>query len=126
MGERVPQHVQNLVIRDYAKRNGLVYKLSATEYAMPGSDMMLMQVLDELPELEGVICYSLFQLPVNAECRRHVFAEILRTGSRLHAAVEQMVVASAEDVELAETIWSVRSALDACPSAAEMLAATGA
>ena len=34
-GNRVPQHVQNMVIRDYCQRNGLNYLLSATEYAMP-------------------------------------------------------------------------------------------
>ena len=34
MGERAPQHVQNIVIRDYCKKNQLSYLLSATEYAM--------------------------------------------------------------------------------------------
>ena len=29
-GERTPQQVQNLVIRDYAQRNGIAFKLSAT------------------------------------------------------------------------------------------------
>jgi sporadic carbohydrate cluster protein (TIGR04323 family) len=33
-GQDWPQHVQNLVVRDYAQRNGLHYLLSATEYAM--------------------------------------------------------------------------------------------
>ena len=28
MGERVPQHVQNIVIRDYCKRNNLLYLLN--------------------------------------------------------------------------------------------------
>ena len=36
-----PQHVQNLVVRDYASRAKLPYLLSATEYAMPGCYMVL-------------------------------------------------------------------------------------
>jgi hypothetical protein len=38
---RVPQHIQNLVIRDYAARRKLHYLLSATEYAMPGCYLIL-------------------------------------------------------------------------------------
>ena len=37
MGERVPQHVQNLVIRNYCNQNKYQYLLSAVEYAMDGS-----------------------------------------------------------------------------------------
>ena len=33
-GQRIPQHMQNLVIRDYCQRNGHTYLLSAAEYAM--------------------------------------------------------------------------------------------
>ena len=32
--ERVPQHIQNLVLRNYCQVNKLHYLLSATEYAM--------------------------------------------------------------------------------------------
>ena len=46
-GTSTPQHVQNLVIRDYAARSGLDFKLSATEYAMDGCYLMLEAVLDE-------------------------------------------------------------------------------
>lgn len=63
MGERVPQHVQNLVIRDYCKRTGLQFLLSATEYAMVDCHLILEQILDELVNLHGLIAYSLFQLP---------------------------------------------------------------
>ena len=48
-----PQHVQNLVVRDYASRNKLHYLLSATEYAMPGSYMVLESALRELNHVEA-------------------------------------------------------------------------
>ena len=34
MGERVPQHVQNIVIKDFCQKNNLHFLLSSTEYAM--------------------------------------------------------------------------------------------
>ena len=77
MGERVPQHVQNLVIRDYCKKQGLQYLLSATEYAMPNSHLILQQVLDELSELDGIIFYSLFLLPEDTTERDRVMQIIL-------------------------------------------------
>ena len=73
MGERVPQHVQNLVIRDYCERNQLQFLLSAAEYAMPDCHLILEQVLDELPAIEGIAAYSLFQLPQEAALRQHVY-----------------------------------------------------
>ena len=72
MNERVPQHVQNLVIRDYCKKQGLQYLLSATEYAMANSHLILQQVLDELSQLDGVAFYSLFLLPEDKIAREHV------------------------------------------------------
>ena len=34
MGERVPQHIQNQIIRKFCEINNLEYSLSASEYAM--------------------------------------------------------------------------------------------
>ena len=59
LGERVPQHVQNLVIRDYCKKNQFQFLLSATEYAMPNSDIMLKQVVSELDKINGIVAYSI-------------------------------------------------------------------
>jgi len=106
-GSRTPQHVQNLVIRDYAQRKGLTYRLSATEYAMEGCCMMLHQILEELPDLEGVIAYSLFMLPQRAERRRAVCRRVLDSGARLHMAVEEFILADETDVERLENLWTI-------------------
>ena len=49
MEERVPQHVQNIVIRDYCSKKGIHYLLSATEYAMDNSSLILNHTLKFLP-----------------------------------------------------------------------------
>lgn len=106
-GNRTPQHVQNLVIRDYAQRKGLAFRLSATEYAMDGCYMMLHQVLQELSGIEGMIAYSLFMLPRRRERRLAVYRRVIEAGAQLHAAVEGFVLAGEGDVERLEDIWNV-------------------
>lgn len=111
MGSRAPQHVQNLVIRDYAQRNGLMYKLSATEYVMPHCYMMLEQVLAELPRLEGFIAYTLFMLPERRERRLEVYGRVLEAGCSLHTAVEGMVLSTQADIGRFEDVVAVHRAV---------------
>ena len=72
MGERAPQHVQNIVIRDYCIKNDFKYVLSATEYAMPGSDLMLKQIVQNFSSIDGVVAYSVFQMPEERQERNKI------------------------------------------------------
>jgi len=108
-GERTPQQVQNLVIRDYAQRNGIAFKLSATEYAMPGCYMMLNAVMEELPTLDGIILFSMFMLPNDESKRRRIYTQILEQGRELHAALENLTLRSAVDIGRLEDILRVNA-----------------
>ncbi len=103
-GSRTPQHVQNIVIRDYARRKNLQYLLSAAEYTMPGSYMVLEDILDELPRLRGLICYSIFMLPPDEARRRTIYDRVLGEGCDLHAAVEEIALTSKDDIQAIEDI----------------------
>ena len=59
MGERVPQTVQNLVLRNYCKNNNIIFELSSTEYAMEESFYVLNQLLNN-KKYKCIIFYSLF------------------------------------------------------------------
>jgi sporadic carbohydrate cluster protein (TIGR04323 family) len=111
MGERVPQHVQNIVIRDYCTRNGLQYLLSATEYAMDGSHLILEQVLNELPSIDGIIPYSLFQLPIDSDHRNRFYERILSLGKICYFAVEGLKLSNEEEKERIENIWRIKLVL---------------
>ena len=106
-GSRTPQHVQNIVIRDYARRKNLQYLLSAVEHIMPGSYMVLEDILDELPRLNGVILYSIFMLPPDETRRRQIYDRVLREGCDLHAAVEEITLSSQKDIQAVEDILLV-------------------
>jgi len=110
MGQRTAQHVQNLVVRDHAERNGLTFRLSATEYAMPGCYMQLRLILDELPRLEGVIAFSLFMLPIRAARRAEIMAEVLADRKQIHFALEGFAVRDAGDAARVEDVWRLHLA----------------
>ena len=108
LGERVPQHVQNLVIRDYCKKNQFQFLLSATEYAMPNSDIMLKQVISELDKINGIVAYSIFQLPINLEDRVVAIRSILEQKKEIHFACEDMRIQNNEDFEKIQNIWQIK------------------
>lgn len=110
LGNRTAQHVQNLVIRDYADRHGLAFRLSATEYAMPGCYMQLRLALDELPRLEGLIAFSLFMLPLRIARRAEVLTEVLSQGKQIHFALEGFAVRGADDAARIEDVWRLHLA----------------
>ena len=101
---RVPQHIQNLVIRDYAQRRKLHYLLSATEYAMADCYLVLEQVLADLAALDGVILYTMFMLPQVAADRVRIYRKVLAAGCRLHSAVEGFALADEADIERWENV----------------------
>lgn len=114
MGERVPQHVQNLVIRDYCERHQLQFLLSATEYAMPNCHLIFEQILSELSDLHGLVAYSLFQLPENEEHRKHIYQQLLHEHKSLHFAVEGLSANTEHGFERIETLWRIRQTLPLC------------
>lgn len=113
-GQRVPQHVQNLVIRDYCQRKQVFFLLSAVEYTMPGCHMMLEQVMNEMVNIDGLVCYSLFQLPENQVYRRQIYQRIIAQGTSLHFAVENAAIHTLRDAMKIEEIWLISKTLPKC------------
>lgn len=114
-GTHYPQRVQNLVVRDYAQRRGLAYRLSLTEYAMPGSTMMLESLLAELDAIEGIILFSLFTLPADRVRRRLVYERALAAGKPVHAALEQLALLKPHDADDWDRLIAIDAALPATP-----------
>jgi sporadic carbohydrate cluster protein (TIGR04323 family) len=109
---RVPQHIQNLVIRDYAKQRNFVYLLSGVEYRMNNSYIMLNEILTELNSIEGIILYSMFMLPEDQEDRLKIFNKIIEKKTSLHAAVEGMSLVKDDDVIRWQNIFSVSKVIE--------------
>jgi sporadic carbohydrate cluster protein (TIGR04323 family) len=107
MGRSTPQHIQQLVIRDYCAKRNMQFLLSATEYCMPGCTLILDAVLAELDSLEGIVMYSLYQMPTEKHKRERMYEALFSKGCSLHCAAESISIATAEDAARVEDIWSV-------------------
>ena len=112
MGERVPQHVQNLVIRNYCNQNKYHYLLSAVEYVMDGSYLILKQILQEIKNLDGIGFYSIFQLPYNDKDRIIFLEKIIKKKKFLFFCSEGFVVKNRKDVNRINTIWLIKKNLN--------------
>lgn len=111
MGRSTPQNVQQLVMRDYCAKKNMRFLLSATEYCMPGCTLMLDAVIDELDHLDGIVMYSLYQMPVQKEKREQLYKALFAKGCSLHCAAEGVVIANEDDAARIEDIWQVADAM---------------
>ena len=114
MEERVPQHVQNIVIRDYCSKKGIHYLLSATEYAMDNSALILRQLINDLSCVDGIVAYSIFQMPEDDTERQSIFNSILSSKKEIHFAVEGLSLYDNETYNHIENIWQVKKTLPYC------------
>ena len=114
MEERVPQHVQNIIIRDYCSKKDIQYLLSTTEYAMKNSTLMLRQLVRDLPSIDGIVAYSIFQMPEDDYERLSIFDSVLALQKEIHFAVEGLCLYDDQSHDHIENIWQVKKTLPSC------------
>ena len=115
VGERVPQHVQNIIIRDYCKKNSLDYLLSASEYKMKNSFLILSDLISNFNDIFGIVAYSLFQLPGDYNERNKILGKIIKKKKVIFFAVEQMKVSNLEEQNNINSIWEIKKILSLSP-----------
>ena len=108
MGERAPQHVPNIVMQDYCKKNNLIFLMSGTEYAMRNSYSILNGLISNLSEVDGIIFYSLFQLPEKINQRQDILKRIIKKKKKAFFAVEGISIKSINDLKLIDDIWKIK------------------
>lgn len=110
-GSRVPQHIQNLVIRSFCKNNKLIYLLSAAEYSMENSYHILNSTIKQLDGIDGIVFYSIFQLPDKINDRKKIYKKMLEKKKKLYFAVENLSLKNNSDIEKIENILVVQNLL---------------
>ena len=88
-GHRVPQHIQNQIVKSYCDLNNLKFVLSRAEYWINGStDCQLWAALKE--GFEHIVFYSIWQLPEREAIREKVYKYCIKNKITLHFAAEQL------------------------------------
>ena len=119
MGERVPQTVQNLVLRSYCKNNNIRFELSSTEYAMAESFYVLNQLLNN-KKYECIIFYSLFQLPYDTNLRKNILNNIIKSKKKIIFALENIIFKNEIDFQNLEYIWFIKKISNFCLTTEEL------
>tara|TARA_A100001388_G_scaffold277552_1_gene269439 strand:- start:1045 stop:2100 length:1056 start_codon:yes stop_codon:yes gene_type:complete len=110
-GERVPQNVQNIILRDYCKKNSYHFLLSGTEYAFKGSSYILSEILDNIKDYDGILFYSLYQLPENLEKRKKLYKKIIAKKKQIHFCLENIIIKNKKTCNYVEKIFLLKKSL---------------
>ena len=91
-GNRVPQHIQNQIVKLFCDQNDLSFVLSRAEYWINGStDCQLWAALKE--GFSHIVFYSLWQLPAHNSLRKDIYDYCFNYNITLHFAVERLSLA---------------------------------
>mgnify|MGYP001287170802 CR=1 FL=1 len=103
--ERVPQHVQNIVNKNYCQKNNFNFLMSSTEYATSDSTHILAEILKNFKKYDGILFYSLLQLPEKKKIRFNFYKKIINQNKQCHFAVENLSIKKQKDVSEIEEIF---------------------
>ena len=87
---------------------------------MPGSFLMLEQLLDSIKSVDGIVCYSLQQLPNDTTKREELFDRIIKADRSIHFAVEGLRVTDVASARRIGEIVGVQSVMPFCLSAQDL------
>ena len=102
-GYRVPQHLQNQVVKNYCDTNNLIFILSRAEYWINGSTQcQLWATLNE--GYRNIVFFSLWQLPIDETDRKRIYEHCTKNQIILHFATERLTTdpesTSLNDIEI--------------------------
>tara|TARA_B110000027_G_C16106143_1_gene295389 strand:+ start:541 stop:945 length:405 start_codon:yes stop_codon:yes gene_type:complete len=107
-GTYFPQRIQNIVIRDFCSKNNLDYELSAAEYTMENSYLVLNEMIKDMKRLDGIIAFSMFQLPINKKDRVDILKKILKKRKKIFFVLERLEVKKNKDIINLNEIWNIK------------------
>lgn len=108
---RVPQHIQNQVIRNYCTQNNLTYVLSRAEYSMEvDSYCQLWAALEE--GFTNIVFYSIWQMPGQKKVRLKVARYCVKCGIVLHFACESLIADTVESFTELELLIQIQNSMN--------------
>ena len=88
-GNRIPQHIQNQIVKSYCDASALKYILSRAEYWINGStDCQLWASLKD--GFKHIVFYSIWQLSEEEAERKRIYDHCIKNKITLHFATERM------------------------------------
>jgi len=103
----IPQNVQNIVLREYCKRNNFFFILSDSEYSLKNSFHVLEGILQSTNTYDGILFYSIYQLPLDNEKRKKILIKLLTNKKQIHFAQENYQINNKYQINKIDNILKV-------------------
>ena len=113
-GTIIPQKVQNLVIREHCKNKNFIYYLSSVEHKMKNTFHVLDEVLKSLSNVNGIVMYSIFQLPYDEKKRIIIMKKLFKNSKFLSFALENITIKNKKDLVKLNSIIKLNFLLKHC------------
>lgn len=111
LGKFYPQKIQNLIIREFCKIKNFSYMLSAAEYKMKNSFLVLNEIIKDLNNVDGIVAFSLYQFPENKKNRNNYLKKILNKKKIMSFALEEIIIRKKSDIDLVDDLWGVKKTI---------------
>lgn len=109
-GNRVPQHIQNKIIREYCRKNGLEYVMSKAEYAFQENTYSQLRAAVE-ENIPYIVMYSIWLLPTEKTLRVELLEKALTKGIRIHFACEELKLENGRQMYQIEELIAIEDNL---------------
>ena len=104
--ELTSQRVQNIVIRDFCNKK-IKYELSAAEYSMKNSYLVLSEIIQDMKRIDGIVAFSIFQLPSDNKERINILKKIINK-KEYNICFRKVHCKSNKDIIKLNDIWSIK------------------
>lgn len=81
---------------------------------MNNSFLILKDIVSELKDYDGIVAYSLFQMPSNYNERNKILKKIINNKKFIFFAVEQIEVLNQSHLDKINSIWEIKKTLPDC------------
>ena len=81
---------------------------------MKGSYHILEEMTQNLKKIDGIVAYSIFQLPEKKEKRIKYLLKIIKLKKIFYGALENLEVKNKNDLLNIEEIWNIKNNLKFC------------
>ena len=81
---------------------------------MSNSHKTLYQLINDLKNLDGIVAYSVFQLPIDNIERNKILKKIIKKKKFFYFALEDLKLSNKNDLQRINNIWLVKKTLPYC------------
>jgi sporadic carbohydrate cluster protein (TIGR04323 family) len=76
-GNFIPQKLQNLALRDFANSNNIDFQLSATEWIIKKSYLMIRSIVSNSSKIDGLLFFSVMQISENIKFFEKIMIDLI-------------------------------------------------